>query len=112
MARAADGGDDEVRTQATVAMLGVRHRFRTVAIGGWQGQDVVADVEPARWAVLGLPFFRHREVLMAFADGAVFFDDPHPDLLSADGARAEPGPISTRVAHAAAVEVGGAAGSR
>lgn len=103
-ARAADrdatvaGADDPVVTEATGLMLGSRHRFRSLSIGDWNQAGFAANVEPARYNVLGRSFFRHREVLIGFASHVLLFSDEHADLLPVDTARAERGPISSRLA--------------
>lgn len=90
--------DDPVRTMAGSIMLGLRHRFGSISIGGWHGHGFDTTIEPARYSLLGLSFFRHRRVLIAMGDGELFFSDEHPDLLPVDRTRAEAGPISSRVA--------------
>lgn len=94
----AAGPDDPVRTRASGVMLGVRHRFGSISIGDWHCNGVVVNIEPARYSLLGVSFLRHRKVLVGILEGALFFGDEHPDLLPADSTRAEPGPISSRVA--------------
>ncbi|MBE7210546.1 MAG: retroviral-like aspartic protease family protein [Gluconacetobacter diazotrophicus] len=93
--------DDTVRTEASSVMLGTRHRFHTVGIGDWQGSNFSVDIEPARYAALGLNFFRHRKVILGLRDAEMVFGDEHPDELPPDTTRPEPGPISTRVAETA-----------
>jgi hypothetical protein len=92
------GNDDSVRTKSSSVMLGARHRFATVTIGNWHGHDFDVNIEPALFSLLGLKFFRHRKVLMAFPQGMLFFSDEHADLLPPDTTRAEPSPISSRLA--------------
>ncbi|GBQ64674.1 hypothetical protein AA103196_0938 [Ameyamaea chiangmaiensis NBRC 103196] len=65
--------DDRVRTQAGGALLGRRHRFTDVAIGGWRGGALDIDIEPSLYNLIGLPFFRDRIVLAAFPTGMVYF---------------------------------------
>ncbi|WP_367159129.1 hypothetical protein ABUE34_07105 [Kozakia baliensis] len=89
---------DRTNTLNGETLVGYRYAYRAINIGNWHGGAFSVNVEPVNYNLLGLDFFRHRRVLMAFPSGMVYFGDEQPDSEIETHTRGL-SPLASHIAH-------------